>query len=218
MKVLTRSGPRPNIYVRYIHEVLFSFNMSVASLSAILSTRLLKNYPLYIFNYVQFEIMHQFHVGFHSRGQLIAGYLAYFLVWILFVLLILLLLRVFARFSTATEVLRSMAGMTALLVSPLSWYYGYGSGCERSWQLKGAFEMTASAICGLLYLHGRWPLPRWASVLLLCAHFALWSWYFPYLYSSGGVILAFLGFVSSIAWGLYVSDQRSGEASEIPRY
>ena len=152
--------------------------------------------------------------------------------WSLFLAaIIFVILLVLDRFSPVRLSLRTLAGMCALGGFPVLALHTPGYffqtlayedrfAIARGWALC---ELAIVLICALLYYVRRWPAPNAASVLLLISHFGFWSWLTgthrnPILEARayGSLTLGFwfslvffwgfpvLGFLASLAWGLYV--------------
>jgi hypothetical protein len=205
-------GPKTKAYVRYIHEVLFSLNVAAAFVLVRVITRSPNAFPNSIFMRVKYAVDHLFHTYYESN---LSGNVALWVTTFLFALPMFLLLRLLARTSVMKGVLRTVAGMAALVGWPSFWFYTSGAGFVMSWRLRALLEVEISVICALLYLYGKWPLPRWASVLLLTAHCVFWCWYYFHTFPLSGLLFPLFGLASTLAWSSWVSDQRARRTSQV---
>jgi hypothetical protein len=146
--------------------------------------------------------------------------------WTVSALCIFLLLRLFARFSLTEKCLRIIGGIVAVAGFPLAFVYA-----RRNYSLP-LVEVAVALVCIYLYLYRNWPgKPYWA-VLLLALHCAFWSWsawamrHYPPLGDPAALagfplpwpgfklthatteapelIYPWLGFLATLAWGIYV--------------
>src|SRR5213078_3698077 len=76
-------------------------------------------------------------------------------------------------------------------------------------------ELAVVTLCAIAYLYSKWPLPTWANTILLLVHFAFIQTvcFGPYFWRGTQSLVTLAGLCSSLAWGLYVSDQR-GQATQ----
>jgi len=73
-----------------------------------------------------------------------------------------------------------------------------------------AIEVVASVVCVFLYVFLKWPAKdRW-GLLLLGLHFAIWTWILR-----PSLIYPCLGFVTSLAWGLYLRQSPNVPSSAV---
>jgi hypothetical protein len=123
--------------------------------------------------------------------------------------------------SFVSTVVRLPYGIVSIAALPVVWISNAIS--HRIWPglpnpPKGwlLLEVSAVVISSVLFLVKRWPLPNWATLTLLCLHFALWGWLFM-----GGVhvwlapaklIFPLASLASCIAWGIYVARRPSRSA------
>lgn len=194
------------IYVRYIHEMLFSWNLAAAYVLLRLMTWKSNAFADLIFMRIKYGTNALFHLQYNNT---FGAWVAIWAVAILLGLPPFLVLRIFARAAAVKVVLRTVAGMTALALWPAWWFDNWGQAYAMSWRIRGLIEVEAAVICALLYLRGIWPLPAWASLLLLAGHAGIWCWYYyTWLQDLPTIVPPLVGFASSLAWGLYVSDER----------
>jgi hypothetical protein len=93
-----------------------------------------------------------------------------------------LLLRVSQNKQLTLSVLQSAAGVLAIGATPL-WFLARYADIDSShpwaaFQNVGSYEAVVALCCTGLYLKRRWPLPGWASLLMLLAHHGFWLWQF----------------------------------------
>lgn len=156
---------------------------------------------------------------------------AFVLLWVISALGVFLLLRVLSRFSLVQVFLRTCGGIIAVAGFALAYLYvnisvRYTSTLGRVAGLSWAMgEVAVALLCTFLYLLGRWPWRAPWTIVLLFLHFTLWSflaWGMRYSPLAGvpllwpgfrlstltteapQLIYPWLGFLTSLAWGLYV--------------
>lgn len=191
--------------MRHVHEVFLSLNVAWACLEISQAT---SQYASYAFMQVYFTVMAHTHVRFHTRGAAAVDWVTFLVFWLSGSAAILLVVRLLEMFGLRRLLLRSVAGFAALVAAPATWYFYFWGSFIRPWQIRASWEVIVAVLLAFLYLCGWWPLPRWAGSALLAAHCAFWCWYFwVSLYSVALLISPLLAFASSLAWGIYVSDE-----------
>ncbi len=92
-----------------------------------------------------------------------------------------LLFRVFPHKRLTLAILRTAAGVLAIGAAPVWWLCCYGTNWDHPSTLFGEggfYELVVALWCVMLYLRHRWPVPNWASLLLLLGHYIHWLWQF----------------------------------------
>jgi hypothetical protein len=193
--------------IRYVHEVLFSLNLALASLAIIFLYRLqplvhlLFNWEVDIRAFLRLRP-----TDFHE------GYWAIFMPGVLVALFIWGVLRLSSHTRATHEVLRSVAGITAFVSPGTFWLCGtYIASSKNGWSaLKSAqfYELILAAVCVLLYLSNAWPIPKWGDVVMILLHYTFWFWQFgPFTFfmGYGGPLAPAIALGSTVAWAVYVS-------------
>jgi hypothetical protein len=209
----TNLGTQPQ-YLRLAHESLFALNIAlVAQLEGNQKPNKLFSLLEYGELELRLKINGYFHLHPHSDVGANVAFLAYSLG---LALLIFLLLRISSRTFAAQQFLR-LAGIVSVLALPVSWLYlarqlGWLTIFSSPLRYLLVVELLVAAVSALLYLYIRWPLPAWGSVGLLLLHFGFWEavCFGPYFWL-GPVqsVVTLAGLCSSLAWGIYVSRERS---------
>jgi len=122
-----------------------------------------------------------------------------------------------ARLSFSDVFLRTFAGIVAVAGFPLTaGYVSFRGYVQMLSSIPRAFlyayaphrwlavEVMATLVCIFLYVFLKWPTKARWGLLLLCLHFAVWTWF---VFIGGGkslIIFPLLGFLASLAWGMYV--------------
>lgn len=212
----TKTDPRASSgRLRYTYELLFALNLAfVAQLEG-------NQKPNRLFSFLEWgelglrlKIAEYFHLHAHSDFASGTAFFAYSLG---FALLIFLLLRASAR-AVATQKLLQVAGILSLVALPASWLLvaqrmgWWFTLFSASLIYAGVAELVIAMLCAVAYLHAKWPLPLWGNAALVLAHFAFWQvvCFGPYFWR-GPIqsIVTFSGLFSALAWGIYISQQRS---------
>ncbi len=205
---------QPKSHLRHLHEFIFSFNLALVVTWA-------RNQTAAHFwgvpSHLQFWINDHLHLPPHSG---IGGYAAFLLSALEQALCIFVLLRLLSSTSLAREALSSVAGLASMTALPAFWLdftHRFPQPLTlpnppRFWLF---FELAAALACILLYRFAKWPLAGWGSVMLLILHHGFWGWLFlggPYFWLVPfQSLFPIVGLFSSLAWGLYVSEQRRQE-------
>ena len=159
-------------------------------------------------------------------GRAPSYHFAFTFLWAMSAAVLFLCLRMLARFSISDVFLRTFAGIVAVIGFPLAAgyisYLGYlhmlGSiprallyaYAPYRWL---AIEVMAALVCVLLYVFLKWPSKARWGLLLLGLHFAVWTWLV--LLGFFSLVYPLLGFLASLAWGLYV--RQSAESPRPPK-
>jgi hypothetical protein len=88
------------------------------------------------------------------------------------VFLLFLVLRLCRRLAFVQIVLRTVAGLLALVGLPLASMYA-GSGHALS--LQGGLLLGGASLILILWVYRKWRAPLILNILLLCAYFAVWA-------------------------------------------
>lgn len=148
---------------------------------------------------------------------------AFCLLWATSTITLFLCLRMLVRLSFSDVFLRTFAGIIAVAGFPLTVVYisfpGYlhmlGSFprallyvfAPHRWL---AVEVIASLACSFLFLFLKWPSKALWGLLLLCLHFAIWTWFVLIGDERSLIVFPPLSFLASLAWGLYVRQAEAG--------
>jgi hypothetical protein len=209
-------------WVRYLHEFLFSLNLSLA-LKLAAAQR-----PFWATGFLPSDVTEAriaarinalLHLHPHSRAS---GVMAFVFIAMVIALCMFALLRVTSRLSLVSQFLFYVPGIVSLIAFPTVFFYQrHYFGVERGmpnlhWYWL-ALELALAVVCCELFLWGMWPTPRLASGALAAVHFGFWAWlYF------GGIrfdlapsdsIFPIVGILSLIAWAAYVTRERSERAA-----
>jgi len=193
-------------FIRPIHEFLFSLNLGLVWVLE----RSLGSNSFWVLR-LQYRINSFLHLNSHSD---IGAYAAALGLALGLAVGIFLLLRVFVNTFLATEILRSVAGIAALMSFPACWFYVVPvmkqspiSTGERVWLLA---ELGSAILCASLYFCRKWPLPTWVGVGLLVFHYGFWGCVFfgtGFVFDPRYFIFPLVGLCSSLAWGVYVGER-----------
>lgn len=200
------NSSHPSTALRYIHEILFSFTTSFLAVSCLF---MLVPMSLSPFSRLESRIDSFLHI---SYTDLMPGYFEILVPSVFVALFIFIILRLSRTTLFTNEILRTISGVTLLLSPPLFWFcYFQALGWPLGWPYRGTpFELVFVAICAVLYLNRKWPLPRWISVSLLLTHYVFWYWTTPShlnMPNYAGPIAPVLGFLASLVWGVYFAQQ-----------
>lgn len=183
-------SPIKSTYIRYLHELLLSFNVATALVWAKSATT--SNWEVYG------RIKNLFSSPSYGSDNYAAGFPAFFLP-----------LRLFAKVGYVEGFLYSIGGILSLLAVPAAWFYVHQvlgfTPFEPSayWLLiEGAVTIT----CVSLYLRGRWPIAAWGNILLISLHYIFWAWILRrhFLGNPLGLVFPIIGLASGFAWSLYL--------------
>jgi hypothetical protein len=168
-------------HLRLPHEFFFSLNVSLVAVTAVLYGSGDVIYP-----FIHFERFIYYNVGLKGWGGAISAYLAFYLYVSVLAALIFLMMRCFRRTSVANNVLFTGAGILAIGLAPVCWYF----------------------IVPSLYLLGKWSMPTVVVILIACFHYGFWWLLFWYYYPQNLAVMAVpvAGFCSWVAWSAYVRE------------
>jgi hypothetical protein len=152
----------------------------------------------------------------------VGGDIATFALTLALALCLFFIVRLLSTFSLMKAFLRSVAGFASVAALPVCWLYtNYVQwhlsriplapgvhGPALPWPLV---ELAVVLLSILIYLWARWPFPAWASVALIVLHWAFWGWRFfaRGTFSYPGIVFPLIGLGSTLAWAMYVSQQRT---------
>ena len=200
------NSSHPSTALRYIHEILFSFTTSFLAVSCLFML-----VPM-IVSISRLESRIEFFFLHISYTDLMPGY---------FEILVPFGIRGSIHFHNpsivphntlhernfANDFWRHTSSVTTVVLVLLFPSTGWPLG----WPYRGTpFELVFVAICAVLYLNRKWPLPRWISVSLLLTHYVFWYWTTPShlnMPNYAGPIAPVLGFLASLVWGVYFAQQ-----------
>ena len=150
---------------------------------------------------------------------------AFRLLWAASAATLFLSLRILARLSFMGVFLRTFAGVVAVAGFPLAaGYVSFRGYLHMLGSLPAALlyaysphrwlaiEVIASLVCVFVYVFLKWPAGAWWGLLLLSLHFAIWAGFMAYGRQERFLRYLLLGFLASLAWGLYVR-----QSTENPR-
>jgi len=199
--------------LRYVHEILFAANVAFAGVTLVFSIAYGLSLPFLRMNHAISDLLHIKQTDYVTNyfGTAIATLLLMICVWVL--------LRLFSRAWITKELLRSVAGIVVLFITPAFWFYAnQRNGWEYGWPYRWApFEIAVVVVCVVLFLAGKWPVRGWIALVLLAGHYIFWFWLFStaYLASYVGPAGPILGFSSAVIWGLYVTTVRCAAGDEV---
>ena len=202
----------------WIHELLFSFNVAWI---AVWYERI-RPQPIW-YNYGRQTLYRYWH-AISSESETVFEQV----IWsVALAATLFLFLRLLAKFHTPGSCFRAIAGATSIAGFPFL-ALGFPILFSDPLRIKSCalwllLETVGVLVCGALYFMGRWPLRTAPSMGLLVLHFSLWAWMtgswadplleiHTYGLKSFGIWVSamfyfgfpVIGFLSSIAWGLYV--------------
>lgn len=189
----------PGNLPRFLNATLFSANVAFASISLL----------LFVFPGLSLSLMADLsnrHLSLSSSrfGTAIICWTA--------TLLLASVLWIFQAFLWRTEALRvllhSVAGFIAVCTPMTFWLCvntesGWHPG-TRFW--VGAIELPLALAFASLFQSRRIHFAPFVGIMLLAAHFLLWSWVFGNIWTAtyGGPVGSILGFLAGVAWGAQV--------------
>jgi len=211
--------------LRSIHEFLFSLNFVLVIEFQQVTLGRFSVPSIKQLSRLQFEINRCLSLHAHSQ---VGFYIPFFFSVAVLASCMFALIRITSKNSMVSAGIRSIGGLISLLLLPASTLYlNYSS----PWHFLGGdpgiavlpggallLECALAGVCGVLYLFGRWPFPRWASIGLLVFHFTFWGWV-----SNGGILFviyptrlvySLAGLCSSLVWGSYLVSSK--ETSPVP--
>ncbi len=227
MANMNEFNPKARKWVRWVHELLFSFNFAwiTTRYEGIRGGGLVPWLPNSRFSSIVYVFLEHLSWRLHIQeppSVLVLEVLSFFVAIVVF-----LVLRLLARFSLTGGFLRTFVGVFAIAGFPF-FALCYPWALFQPFQIEShglwffVCEAVVAFICGILYYLRKWPLPALFSILLLLSHFGLWGWEtwnyvsIPreiqiYGFWSLGIwvsttfYFAFpvFGFLSSLAWGVY---------------
>jgi len=162
-------------------------------------------------NGLEFTVDRLLHV---RHTDFIGGYWEFFLPGIALALCAWVPLRLFSSASFTGGIRRFAAGIAAVILPP-AWLCATYIRTYRWSPFEGIqlCELMIALGCVILYLYGRWPIPRLGSVLILLLHYAFWFWQFRFFFVTlirgwGGAVavVPVVGLSSSLAWMLYLAN------------
>lgn len=200
--------PRTTRALRSIHKILFSINVGIWIMAAVL----LYGSRLLLGTLIQLEttVHHLFHM---RQSDFIEMHIALFFPALVLAGLVWRGLRSLSK-SIAFEMLRSVAGVLALAMTPIWWLAErYAVDRQYGWnpfQALQLYEMVIIIIWVFLFSLGKWPRAFWVNLCIFLAHSSFWIWECGpcRLYISNWQIAPFVGFCSGLAWILYLEKFR----------
>jgi hypothetical protein len=237
MPTIPETTPRTWKGVRHIHELMFSI---YSSLLLILADDVSSKWVDNPGDRTPWVLRMKFLLtGDYRTHSLVADpklRLAFVFLWAVSALGIFLLLRILARLSLTHAFLRIAAGVIIVAGFPLIFAYG----CHTLLLLLLLVEVVAALVCTVFYAKRNWPSRALWAISLAVLHFSFWSWctwngdYFSPGWVGGvplfwpgytltsftvkdpALIYPWLGFLATLAWGLYV--RQSGENGQREDY
>ncbi|MGA8872803.1 MAG: hypothetical protein WB460_16775 [Candidatus Acidiferrales bacterium] len=198
--------------IRHIHEVLFSINIGLAIMAAVI----LYAPRSFILPVTQTEVVINKALNLRQT-DFTKGYWGFFVPVAALALCSFFLVRLSSRTRYARGTLRSAGGIIALALAP-AWWLGlmYDAEHRYGWNIFRAFqfyEAVLIVVCAILYLRGERQVASWASIGIFLAHGVFWIWQFgPYSFSTylSWQIAPFIGLCSILGWLLYVMSLTPG--------
>jgi hypothetical protein len=210
-------------YVAVFHRLLFSLNFGFAS--ALTLRAYLSRFARHQNTFSDSAIRAVAWIDklFHFDAGSPVGVELTFLMSIgVLALIVLVLLRILAGSNARDAILRTLAGITALIAVPLCLL----STNTVRWSLTAegytpvfALELGIVAVCFGLYYCGKWAIPAWCTATLLTVHYSLWAWFMWSLFSPPlfALILSGLPACAGLAWALYVRHPNHAPARSVAR-
>jgi hypothetical protein len=192
---------------RYLHEALFSLNISLTIVALVFLYSRPVTSALFRMDYSIHRFLHLQQTDLHY------GNWAFFLPGTALALCIMISLHFARRAPLTREILRSAGGIAALCSLPAYWLCAMYSGNRRyGWNPFHAiqlYEAVLVLLCVVLYLGGEWRVPWWGNLIMILLHYGFWFRQFgtEYLLTAygGPITLApIAGLSSTLAWILYV--------------
>lgn len=211
-----------NTGIQHIHAVAFSINSALVVIAIVL---LYVRYGVISrFNQVEFAVNRLLHI---RQTDLVLGYWKFLFPGAALGVCIWISLQLSLRTRFTREVLRSVAGIIALCAPPAYWLCAaYAASQRYGWSPFHAvqlYEVALILIFASLYVCGKWPLPEWAGVVIVLAHYGFWFWQFwPQLlgalegYGGAPGLISLTDFFAVLSWMLYIRlvDGRSSHSIE----
>jgi hypothetical protein len=194
-------------FIRYAYEFLFALNIGLV-------VRWVMAQANYFESELKIQVWLSAHLHLHPHSQL-AGHIAFVLLALEIALAAFVLLEIASYISSPHALPLSIAGIASLIALPLGWVYAARlreppPGLPTLSNIWLNVELIGTILCAILYILKKWPLPKWAGILLIVLHFALWAWLFPvgaFWLDPFQSVFPLVGLCSSLAWALYLSDR-----------
>jgi hypothetical protein len=185
---------RNNKSIAVLHQICFSLALGFAILGSLLPRGLVP--PPWPFGPVQ-EMVSQ---AYRQPGGLLLGSgIAFLVAGGLWGLCISLMLTVLARHRFTEAFLRSGAGIAALAVPWICWWFmtpGYPLVAYL-----GLGVMTAWATVFIVYLQRRFGRLTWQSAVVIACHYGFWGWLFRRSIAHPvGLLIPGMLFLSCVMW------------------
>lgn len=147
----------------------------------------------------------------HPKDEYTPGYFAFLVPLLVLAICCWSFLRLFAASRITREFLRSGAGISALIGSPLSWFcFRWAPSLghrERPFEAIQLYEVLLILVLGVIYLFRNWRIPDVTVLVGLLLHYGVWFWTFGPSFSFGGYSGPFspaVGLFAGFAWILYI--------------
>ncbi len=206
-----------NNYLRWLHELLFSLN---AALLVVWVASLRTRIPvIFVGRRLLFWFYRYSHLSVPSFLRVAEPNSQYFLMSVLAGAVVLFLgLRFQARFAVMNIILRTVAGVFAVLGLPLASLYLGEALIEPALAHEELLfcEMTALAvgICVYKYKYRVLPFKDWLGIFILVLHFCLWGWA-TWNRMWFWIVYPVVGCGSSVVWVLYLKQSRETQETAV---
>lgn len=181
--------------LRYALEFVLSVNLGLA---VTLAHSAASSFPLE--DRLKWSINSHYQLDLHNQ---LGAYAAFFILATLLALCIFILLRVLSLMNHVEFSAIVVTGLVSASAAPACWLYlavlapvwtnGYG------WNIALLTELIFVAAYLSWHIRRSYSIAKWKSILLLCAHCALWSWlFFARFRTSVSLLFPVLGFCSAL--------------------
>ncbi len=205
-----------SLRIQYTHEVASAINLAFALVAFFF---LLDPKPatsaLFQMNVAIYKRLHLLPDLRVPKDYYTGGYFAFFLPAIALAVCSWLMLRLFSRRGLICELLRSVAGIAALVGPPIWWLSStYAANRRYGWSPFAAiqfYEVVLVLVLAILYLSRNWSIPEWIATVILLVHYGFWFWQFgmyPFFMGYGGPVAPTIGLCAGLTWLLYLGRVR----------
>jgi hypothetical protein len=221
MAEMIESTPQSRKRARLLHEIAFSIYFSLLLIIANAISSIQNPAGKSWVDELQFLI---------AGGRDAPSYhFAFGFLWATSTAVLFLCLRMLARLSFSDVFLRTFGGIVVVAGFPLTAGYvsfrGYLrmlSSFPRAFLYAYAphrwlaIEVMATLVCIFLYVFLKWPTKARWGLFLLALHFVIWTWFVLIGGDESLIIFPPLGFLASLAWGLYARQPTASPKLPMP--
>jgi len=193
----------------YIHEGVFSINLAYT----VVALTFLHGPSALTERLARMEMLINEFLNIRQT-DFIAGYWEFYLPVAVLALCLWFPMYLSSNSRLTRKILRSLAGMSAICGIPIIWLSAtYLTDRKYGWSPLRAiqvYELILIFFCLILYLWGKWRVPRWCGVFILLFHCGFWFYQFglrPRFSTYSGPNAPIMGLIAVLTWALFVGYQ-----------